>query len=88
MRIGSDDAYGLGARLRLRREHLGLTQQQVAEDAGISRQLVVKIEQGHPRAELGKVMAVVKALRAELTIDDQRPRSGEIDLDLILQDDR
>ncbi len=88
MRIGSDDAYGLGSRLRLRREHLGLTQQQVAEDAGISRQLVVKIEQGHPRAELGKVMAVVKALRAELTIDDQRPRSGEIDLDLILQDDR
>ena len=88
MRIGSDDAHGLGSRLRLRREHLGLTQQQVAEDAGISRQLVVKIEQGHPRAELGKVMAVVKALPAELTIDDQRPRSGEIDLDLILQDDR
>ncbi len=85
MHIGSVDAYGLGSRLRLRREHLGLTQQQVAVAAGVSRQLLVKIEQGHPRAELGKVMAVIRALGAELVIEDRQPRSVDIDLDLILQ---
>lgn len=86
--MGSIDAYALGSRLRLRREHLGLTQKQVADAAGISRQLLVKIEQGHPRAELGKVMAVVRALDAALTITDRVPGSSEFDLDKLLRDDR
>lgn len=86
MTIGSVEPYGLGARLRLRREQLGLTQQQVAQTAGLSRQLLVKIEHGHPRAELGKVMAVVKALGAELAIVDQGPRgSAVINLDQVLE---
>lgn len=88
MGMGSIDAYTLGSRLRLRRERLGLTQRQVAETAGISRQLLVKIEQGHPRAELGKVMAVVKALAAQLAIVDERPGTSDLDLDQLLEGSR
>jgi transcriptional regulator with XRE-family HTH domain len=54
----------LASVLRQRREAAGLTQAAVASRAGISRQLLVKIEAGHVRAEIGKVMQVVKALDA------------------------
>jgi y4mF family transcriptional regulator len=83
MSLGSDDPYSLGVRLRQRREHLGMTQAHVADLAGISRQLLVRIESGHPRAELGKVMAVVRALGAEVVLAEAPKRSG-LDLDALL----
>lgn len=65
----ADNPYHLGSALRLRRESLGLTQAQAAERAGISRQLLVHLEQGHPRAELGRVFALLKALGVRFTIE-------------------
>lgn len=80
---GSADAYSFGIRLRQRRESIGLTQAQVAEVAGISRQLLVRIEAGHPRAELGKVMAVVRAVGAVVVLDEA-PQASGLDLDGLL----
>jgi transcriptional regulator with XRE-family HTH domain len=63
-------------RIRLRREELGLSQAAVAERAGVSRQLVSRIEHGHYRAEVGGVLAVLRALGAQLLLTD-RPESGD-----------
>lgn len=71
MPLGSTTTHDLGVRLRLRREQLGLSQAAVAERAGVSRQLVSRIEHGHYRAEAGGVMAVIRALRAQLVLTDQ-----------------
>ena len=76
MPFGSDTTHDLGVRLRLRREGLGLSQAAVAERAGISRQLVSRIEHGHSRAELGGVLAVVRVLEAQLLLTD-RPGGGD-----------
>lgn len=71
MALGSTTTHDLGVRIRLRREQLGLSQAAVAERAGISRQLVSRIEHGHYRAEAGGVMAVVRALGAQLVLTDR-----------------
>lgn len=57
----------LGAAIRARRRALGLTQAVLAERAGVSRQWLVAVEQGHGRAELGKVTAVLEAAGLTLT---------------------
>jgi transcriptional regulator with XRE-family HTH domain len=69
MALGSDNPRDLGVRIRLRREELGISQAEVAERAGISRQLVSRIEHGQYRAEFGGVMAIIRALGAQLVID-------------------
>lgn len=80
MQRGSTSTHDLGARLRLRRESLGLSQGEVASRAGVTRQLVSRIEHGHPRAELGGVIAVVRALGAEVLLVDL-PHQGVVDVD-------
>ncbi|MFT4216865.1 MAG: helix-turn-helix domain-containing protein [Micropruina sp.] len=80
MRRGSRSAQDLGARLRLRRESMGLTQGDVAARAGVTRQLVSRIEHGHPRAEWGGVIAVVRALDAAVLLVDA-PSETSVDLD-------
>ena len=52
----------LGLLVRERRHDLRLSQQELAERAGVSRPWLVAVEQGHSRAELGKLLA----LQAEL----------------------
>ncbi len=80
MQRGSTSTHDLGARLRLRRESLGLSQGEVASRAGVTRQLVSRIEHGHPRAELGGVIAVVRALGAEvLLVDSPAPTASDLD---------
>lgn len=77
---GSRSTHDLGVRLRLRREAMGLTQGELAERAGVTRQLVSRIEHGHPRAELAGVVAVVRALNAEIVlIDSAEPASTHLD---------
>lgn len=49
--------------LRLKR---GLTQQQLAERAGVSRKFVTEFEAGHERAELGKSLSLLRAVGAQL----------------------
>lgn len=40
----------------------GLTQQDLAQVAGVSRQWIVALEKGAPRAEIGRVLEVLRAL--------------------------
>ncbi|MFT3832231.1 MAG: helix-turn-helix domain-containing protein [Micropruina sp.] len=80
MQRGSRSTQDFGARLRLRRESMGLTQGEVAARAGVTRQLVSRIEHGHPRAEFGGVIAVVRALDAALLLSDS-PQHDAVDID-------
>ncbi|WP_461171221.1 helix-turn-helix domain-containing protein [Arthrobacter sp. Z1-15] len=55
-----------GMQLRHLRSQRGLTQQQLADDAGVSRKFVADFESGHERAELGKALQLMQA--AGLTV--------------------
>jgi HTH-type transcriptional regulator/antitoxin HipB len=77
----------LGAALRAHRKQLGLTQAQVARRAHVTRQWLVRLEQGHPNAELGLVLDVARVLGVAVEfrpIPEQV--AGEIDLDQVLGD--
>lgn len=59
---GREDAARIGRAIAERRRRRGLTQQQLADKAGVSRTFLIALEAGHERAELGKVLAVIDAL--------------------------
>lgn len=44
------------------RHAAGLTQADLAAKAGVSRRFIIELEKGHPRAELGRVLAVLHVL--------------------------
>jgi HTH-type transcriptional regulator/antitoxin HipB len=48
--------------VRAQRAALRLTQAQLAERVGVGRRFIMDLEAGHPRAELDKVLDVLKAL--------------------------
>lgn len=56
----------IGNIIKAHRVSAGLTQQDLADIAQVSRQLVVEVERGKPRAEIGKVLALVNALNIPL----------------------
>src|ERR1700719_295457 len=78
----------LGAVIRDTRKRLKLDQATFAKRIGVSRQWVIEIERGHPRAELALVLRAMDALNIHLDarIDDanRRRRSGAVDLDAIV----
>ncbi|QCB92776.1 helix-turn-helix domain-containing protein [Cellulomonas shaoxiangyii] len=65
---GISDARELGAQLRAARVNAGLSQQALADKAGISRPTLRTLEQGHPTGELGKALDVLRALDLELRL--------------------
>ena len=66
IRSGSD----LGAAIRDRRRALDLSQRELAERVGVSRQWIVEIEGGKSRAQLGLVLRTLEALGVNLAVDD------------------
>jgi DNA-binding XRE family transcriptional regulator len=62
------DAPGLGAQLRAQRRARGLTQDELAKLAQISRRTLISIEQGKS-AELSKVFAVLRTLGLRMRIE-------------------
>ncbi|MDR2973195.1 MAG: type II toxin-antitoxin system Y4mF family antitoxin [Propionibacteriaceae bacterium] len=52
----------VAATVRAARKRAGLSQAELALKAGVGRRFVVDVEAGHPRAELGKVLAVLDAV--------------------------
>jgi HTH-type transcriptional regulator/antitoxin HipB len=77
----------LGAYVRQRRRRLRLTQRELADRAGTSRQWVVALEAGKGRAELGLVLAALGALDIGVDLverDRRTPGMGPVDLDAIL----
>lgn len=70
---------GLGNFIRDARTKAGITQQQLAEKAGVSRKWLIGIEQGErPRAELRKIFDVLEVLGIELTLSlNDDSKSGQ-----------
>lgn len=61
------------------RKVLGLTQQDLAEKVGTSRQWIVEAEKGHARAEIGLVLRVLNALDIPLGIVEKKSEPSLID---------
>jgi y4mF family transcriptional regulator len=58
----------LAAEVRSRRGRLGLTQQDLADMAGVSERFVRFVEQGKPSIQLDSLMAVLETLGLELRL--------------------
>jgi HTH-type transcriptional regulator/antitoxin HipB len=80
-------AKDLGALIRDRRRQLGLTQQKLADEVGVSRVWIVALEQGKPSAQMELVLRTLRGLGLTLRVDTGRstPSSKGIDLGAILQ---
>lgn len=64
-----DDVAALGEVVRIRRQILRLSQQELAARAHVGRRFVSDLEAGKATAELGKALAVCQALRLSLTAE-------------------
>lgn len=66
----------LGLAIRRLRDRRNLSQAELAERAGVSRQWIIAVEQGRKNGlEVGLVMRVLDALDASLTVrDDAEPQ--------------
>jgi len=77
----------LGAVIRDRRKQLKLDQAALAKRIGVSRQWVIEIERGHPRAALSLVLRAVDALDIQLDASIREPnrrRPSAVDIDAIV----
>ncbi len=78
-RTSIDTPANIGAIVRARRQARGLSQQALADSAGVSRKFLIDLEAGHERAELGKTLAVLTALGLSLEATDLIPRGSDHD---------
>lgn len=60
----------IGLTIRDRRLELGLDQAELAERIGVSRQWLVEIEKGKPRAEIGLVLRTLRELELDVWVGD------------------
>ena len=72
----------IGLLVRDRRRERGLSQQALADQVEVSRQWIVAVEKGKPRAELGLLLRTLSALDLVVRIE-ARP-DDEIDLGALL----
>ena len=68
----------LGALIRDHRNRLGLDQKSLAEKVGVSRQWIVEVEQGKPRAEIGLLLRTISALGIALDAETGLRKSQKI----------
>ncbi len=85
-------AADIGAAIRHKRRTLGLDQASLAKQVGVSRQWIVEMERGKPRAALRLVLRTLETLGIVLKIGDARvapsgtPIPGAaVDLDALLE---
>ncbi|MGH7173625.1 MAG: helix-turn-helix domain-containing protein, partial [Gemmataceae bacterium] len=83
----------LGAVIRDRRKELKLDQATLAKRIGVSRQWIIEVEHGHPRAELALVLRTIDVLDIYLDastapVADRRRRSGPVDIHSIVANAR
>ena len=67
----------LGALIRHYRTKLELDQKSLAQRVGVSRQWIVGVEQGKPRAEIGLLLRTIGALGIALDAERESPRKTE-----------
>jgi HTH-type transcriptional regulator/antitoxin HipB len=83
----------LGLVIREQRKRLRLGQRELARKVGVSRQWIVEIEKGKPRAELGLVLRTLAALELDLRVDRRRRPDAQapggaippIDIDAVIE---
>ena len=71
--------YELSARIRGRREELGLSQADLAAKARVSRAWLNAFERGKPSVELGPVLRVLDAMRLRLLVVECESRPSRLD---------
>ncbi|WP_433015763.1 helix-turn-helix transcriptional regulator [Kribbella sp. CA-294648] len=69
----------VGAVVRSARRQNGLTQADLARQAGVSREWLVRLEHGHPRLEMQLVLDTLSALGLALNVVDSRSDSKSQD---------
>jgi HTH-type transcriptional regulator/antitoxin HipB len=79
----------LGALIRDRRIKLGLDQAALAKKVGVSRQWIVEVEKGKPRAEIGLLLRTIDALGILLAAEKESPENNRdgattVDIDSIV----
>ena len=79
----------IGALLRERRQKAGLDQAELARRIGVSRQWLIEVEGGKPRAEIGLVLRALNVLDIPLEIGTPHYAAGvadtpDIDIDAII----
>ncbi len=68
----------LGLAIRSRRKELGWDQAKLATQAGVTRQWIIDIEKGKPRAELALTMRALRVLGLTLTVDAKTRDEGTL----------
>ncbi|MEO8998144.1 MAG: helix-turn-helix domain-containing protein [Rhodanobacter sp.] len=78
----------IGVLLREHRQKIGLDQAELARRIGVSRQWLVEVERGKPRAEIGLVLRALNVLSIPLQVGSPTIRgvadSPDIDIDAIV----
>ena len=77
----------IGLVIRDRRRKLGLDQRVLADRVGVSRQWIVEIEKGKPRAEVGLLLRTLETLGLDLMVDARdtsalEPTVSVVDIDI------
>ncbi len=79
----------LAAIVRGRRADLGISQDELARRAGVSRKWIYEFESGKPGAELAFTLRVLDALGLAIELaPTQQAGSADVDLDEILDEHR
>jgi HTH-type transcriptional regulator / antitoxin HipB len=76
----------LAAAVRGRRLNLGLSQADLAKQAGVSRPWLSNVETGKPTAEFGRIMRLLDALDLTLRLEVTGNEPQTIDLDDVLRE--
>lgn len=71
-------ARDIGLAIRRRRHALGWDQARLAQAVGASRQWIVEIERGKPRAELERVLRTLAVLGLTLAIEEHDAKPSQI----------
>lgn len=67
----------IGLVIRDRRRELRMGQHALADAIGVSRQWIVQVEKGKPRAEAGLLIRALAALGLEIAIDQMKPSQAK-----------
>ena len=71
-----DDMLSLGRLIREARKDQGLTQQQLADGAGVGVRFLSELERGKETAEVGLVLQVIHSVGLELLVERRGARSA------------
>jgi len=79
-------ARDLGAAARQKRETLGMTQQALADAAGVTRDWLLDFEAGNPSSSLGRVFTVLNTLHLHVDLTDTPEDESDSALDDVFRD--